>query len=59
MVVAMLGVGLGSDDLGKTLVNVLTKMLFFGCVIMYDDWSVVGDVYIQLGWNICKGKCVA
>jgi len=49
MVVAMLGVGLGSDDLGKTLVNVLTKMLFFGCVIMYDDWSVVGDVYIQLG----------
>jgi hypothetical protein len=58
MVVAMLGVGLGSDDLGETLANVLTEM-FLCCVIMYDDWSVVGDVYIQLVQNMCKEKRVA
>jgi hypothetical protein len=34
-------------------------MLFLCCVIMYDEGSVVSDAYIQLGWNICKGKCVA
>jgi hypothetical protein len=49
MVVAMLGAGLGSDDLGETLVNVLTEMLFLCCVIMYDEGSVVSDAYIQLG----------
>jgi len=36
MVVAMLGADLRSDDLGETLVNVLTKM-FLCCVMMYDD----------------------
>jgi hypothetical protein len=59
MVVAMLGASLGSDDLGETLVNVLTEILFLCCVMMYDDWSVVGDDYTQLGWNMCKGKRVA
>jgi hypothetical protein len=34
-------------------------MLFLCCVIMYDEGSVVSDAYIQLGWNICKGKRVA
>jgi len=37
MVVAMLGASLESDDLGETLVNVLTEMLFSCCVMMYDD----------------------
>jgi len=55
----MLGAGLGSDDLGETLVNVLIKMLFLYYVMMYDDWSVVGDDYTRLGWNMCKGKRVA
>jgi hypothetical protein len=55
----MLGAGLRSDDLGETLVNVLTRMLFLCCVMMYDDWSVVGDDYTRLGWNMCKGKRVA
>jgi hypothetical protein len=41
-----IGVDLGSDDLGETLVNVLKAMLFLCCVMMYDDWSVVDDVYI-------------
>jgi len=41
-----IGVDLGSDDLGETLVNVLKEMLFLCCVMMYDDWSVVDDVYI-------------
>ena len=41
MVVVMLGVGLGSNDLGETLVNVLIG-IFFCCVMMYNDWSVVG-----------------
>jgi hypothetical protein len=59
MVVAMLGAGLGSDDLGETLVNVLIKMLFLYYVMMYDDWSVVGDDYTRLGWNMCKEKHVA
>jgi hypothetical protein len=49
-----LGAGLGSDDLGETLVNVLKEMLFLCCVIMYDDWSVVADVYIQQGQNMCS-----
>ena len=55
----MLGAGLGSDDLGETLVNVLIKMLFLYYVMMYDDWSVVGDDYTRLGWNMCKEKHVA
>ena len=49
-----LGAGLGNDDLGETLVNVLKDMLFLCCVIMYDDWSVVDDVYIQQGQNMCS-----
>jgi hypothetical protein len=57
MVVAMLGADLGSDDLGETLVNVLTKM-FLCCVMMYDDWSVVGDDYTHIDWNMCKRKCM-
>jgi hypothetical protein len=36
------------------LVNVLKEMLFLCCVIMYDDWSVVADVYIQQGQNMCS-----
>ena len=59
MVVAKLGVGLGSDDLEETLANVLMEMLFLCCVIIYDDRSMVGDVYIQLGRNMCKGKHIA
>jgi hypothetical protein len=59
MVVAMLGADLGSDDLEETLVNVLTKMLFLYYLMMYDDWSVVGNDYTRLGWNMCKGKRIA
>jgi hypothetical protein len=40
MVVGMLGAGIGSDDLRKTLVDEHTKM-FLCCLIMYDEWRVV------------------
>jgi len=40
MVVAMLGAGIGSNDLGKTLVDEYTEM-FMCCLIVYDEWCVV------------------
>jgi hypothetical protein len=36
MVVRMLGAGIGSDDLRKTLVDEHTEM-FLCCLIMYDE----------------------
>ena len=40
MVVAMLGVGIRSDDLRKTLVDEHMEM-FLCCFIMYDEWRMV------------------
>jgi hypothetical protein len=40
MVVAMLGAGIGSNDLGKTLVDEHIET-FMCCLIVYDEWCVV------------------
>jgi len=49
MIVATLGAGFGSDDLGETLINVHAKILLLCCLIMYDKWSVISDIVYSAG----------
>jgi hypothetical protein len=48
-IVTILGVGFGSDELGEILVNVHLEMLLLYCLIMYDEWRVIGDILCLVG----------
>jgi hypothetical protein len=49
MIVTILGVGFGSDELGEILVNVHLEMLLLYCLIMYEEWRVIGDILCLVG----------
>lgn len=55
MVVAMLGAGIRSNDLGKTLVNEHTET-FVCCLIVYNEWCVVQQDSISRLRNVGMGK---
>jgi hypothetical protein len=56
MSVTMLCAGFGNGELGETLENVHLGMLLFYYLIMYDEWSVVGDILCLAGLGYVEGE---